>query len=721
MIRLDIDKQMKVDRKVDEPVTPVSRHVLNLKGVDLNARRVAHETVSVDLKAEIKSHEPRGKIQIVGGRRLLKKGLGRTAMIGGSVLILFVLMLGQMMFLGKKEGKEALALAGEGFVSLQNAGESLLAGTSTNGNTNSNADSLELFATAQTLFEDAKEKGSFLLNATSPWLTEPAEVQSLKNLLDAGTLLADVGTHFGRARSGFGTLPAEGSITEYLRTLSETELEPAATDLKKIETLLNDVDLSGTVYADKFTEFRSKLTTLNALLNTWISVKEPLLTALGDRYPQHYLVLLENNDEMRLGGGFIGSYAIAEINDGRLTDLNFQDVYKLDNQYFGNEKVPVHELTALTPVWRLRDSNTSADFPTSAKNAMHFLELEGGQGVDGVIGVNSSSAQALLAEIGPLKIDSLPVPLTAENFPIVVSTLVEAKTYGQNPKLILQEILDAVLTQKMATASDNVGSNLFQKVGMRMFAESQKKQILFYHKDPAVEEMFENLNLSGSLPALATQAGDFFMPLFTNIGGNKTDRYIKTALTHDTQLLEDGTQIDTVTLDRTNTFTAGTLAWIKTTLASYGFTDWDTTLEYVIGDSANKTGIRIYVPEGSRILDTAGIYRDDVQYYYDEDQKISYFYFEQTLNQGESKSTKIQFTLPKKLTGDFKEYNFAMFRQPGLKSVTYKKTVTASSPDAEGGLEFLSASTPASRLEMGTDYLLEGAFNNDWEVKLLYK
>ena len=109
------------------------------------------------------------------------------------------------------------------------------------------------------------------------------------------------------------------------------------------------------------------------------------------------------------------------------------------------------------------------------------------------------------------------------------------------------------------------------------------------------------------------------------------------------------------------------------------------------------------------------------QFFYDEDQKISYFYFEQTLNQGESKSTKIQFTLPTRLTGDFKEYEFSMFRQPGLKSVTYKKTVTASSPDAETGLEFLSASTPASRLEMGTDYLLEGPFNNDWGVKLLYK
>jgi hypothetical protein len=156
-------------------------------------------------------------------------------------------------------------------------------------------------------------------------------------------------------------------------------------------------------------------------------------------------------------------------------------------------------------------------------------------------------------------------------------------------------------------------------------------------------------------------------------------------------------------------------------MASYGFTDWDTTLEYIVGDSANKTGIRIYVPEGSRILGTNGIYRDDVQYYYDEDQKISYFYFEQTLNQGESKEVQIQFTLPTKLTGDFKEYDFAMFRQPGLKSVSYKKTVTASSPDAEGGLEFLSTSVLATRLEMGTDYLLEGAFNGDIEVKLLYK
>lgn len=697
MIHLDVGSEL----PKKEATHRMSKHVLNLKAVDSGKHKAAHSNASVDLKEEIKAqNKTPGRIQIVGSNKIFKNGLGRIPMLISALAILLVLNVGQIVFLGKQEGKEALALAGEGFISLKDAGESFASSGQTI--------DLTVFDNASKLFDQAKEKGSFLINSSSPWLTEPKEVQSLKNLIEAGSLITEVGAHLSRAKLALTDVPTDGSLTEYFSSVSYQEIEPASTKINQITELLSGVDLSQTEYADQFNQFTETLSALSDLMNIYVSSKEPLLTALGDKYPEHYLVLLQNNDEMRLGGGFIGSFAIVEINDGRLTNFDFHDVYEFDNRYFEDLELPVHELKGLTQDWRLRDSNTSPDFPTSAKNAMWFLEQEGGPGVDGVIAVNLSTAKEFLNAIGGVKIDSLPKTLTGESFSAVITTLVEAKTNKESPKAILEETLNAFLEK----AKD--GESL-AKLGAVFLAQAQNKQILFYHKDQLVQSFIESFNFDGEIPKLGEATGDFFMPLFTNIGGNKTDRYINTNILHQTQILEDGSEVATITLTRTHAFTEDTLKALKDTLYSYGFSEWNGSLEGILGNAQNKTGIRFYVPEGSRIIGTNGIYRDDIQYFYDKDQDISYYYFEQILNPGETKEVAIEFALPLSFTGDFKEYDFSMFKQPGLKSTMFKKTVTALNN------ELLSADPLATVLELGTDYITQGEFKNDLSFKLLYK
>lgn len=677
-----------------------SKHVINLKGVDGGKKQEAHAAVSVDLKEEIKTRQQKGAICIIGELPPHRRGLGRVPMVAAALLVIFVLNISQVVFLGKKEGTEALALASEAFMSLQGASESVISGEQ-------GAD-LVLFDEAEKLFEEAKEKGAFLLQGNSEWLSQPKQVESLKNLLDAGTLMAEVGQSIGEARLAFSALPETGSLTDYLRTISEEHLEPDAVKLHQINDLLADVDLSGTEFESKFLDFKDKLSALTALFDMWVEAKEPLLSALGDHTPQHYLVLLQNNDEMRQGGGFIGSVAIVEVNDGRLADLSFHDVYDFDGRYFEHLEVPVHELKALTPEWRLRDSNISPDFPVSAEKAMWLLQKEGGPGVDGVIGLNLSAAQALLEDTGALKLPSLKKEITAETFPAVISTLVEAKVNKESPKAILGELLTAFMDQLKSTTVKT-------SVAMTAIDEAHKKQILFYHRDPAVQDLFGDLGLTGDLPELAAIEHDFFMPVFTNIGGNKTDRYMETHLQHDTQLFEDGSMVSSITVERTHTYNAATQNWLKSTLASYGFTAWNPGLEQVLGNAPNHTGIRLYVPANATILETEGILRDDVQFYYDPLQDLSYYYVDQTVAPASSQSFTIHFALPWNFHGDFEEYDFDLFKQPGLKAVTFEKTVTALSDT------MLSGYPLATDVKEGVDYILSGPLQNDTNVKLLYR
>lgn len=677
-----------------------SVHVLNLKNVDAGKKNEAHAQVSVDLKEEIhvQKNKP-GRICILGELPPHRRGLGRLPMVAAALLVLLALNLGQILFLGKQEGSEALALAGEAFLSLQGASQSVLTGEQ-------GAD-LILFEEAQALFDAAEEKGSFLLHNESSWLSRPGQVDSLQNLLDAGHAMASMGIHIANARKEIQNLPQESSLTDFIHEISEQHIEPAAAELERVRTLLRTVDLSDTAYAEQLLAFQEKLDELSGFFRLWMEAKEPLLTALGDRYPQHYLVLLENNDEMRLGGGFIGSLALLEINEGHVSDLSFHDVYSFDNRYFTHQEVPVHELKNLTAEWRLRDSSISPDFSISAQKALWFLEQEGGPGVDGVIAVNLSAAQALLETTGPVHLPSLPQELNAETFPAVISTFVEAKVNKENPKALLAELMNAVLEK---TTEEQIQMAL----GQTALEEAHKKQILLYHKDPSVQAFFDSMGLTGTLPELSTLDHDFFMPLFTNRGGNKTDRYLSTHIQHNTQIFEDGSMVASITLIRSHTFDNAASQWLKKTLNHYGFTAWNEDLEQVLGKAQNFSGIRLYVPPQSTLLETEGLLRDEVQFYYDPFLDLSYYYVDQVLSPSETQSFTLHFALPWNFKGRFEEYRFNLFKQPGLKSVTYEKIVTAN------GDTLLSGYPLATSFQEGTDYVLSGTLNNDVHVQLLY-
>ena len=686
-----------------------SAHLVNLKKTDKSKKKAAKKSVSLNLKDEIKNeHKNAGRICIVGELPRSKQGLGRAPMILAALLVVLLLSAGQVMFLGKKEGGEALALASEAFLSLQGASQSFLQGDA--------ADDFTLFNDAEELFQEAEAKGAFLLNHQSKWLTEPSKVHSLRNILNAGELMAEVGQHITNSRTQLMDMPADGSLTEYLKAISTEQLEPAAQKLDQIETLLDETDLSGTGYEEKFYDYREKLSTLSDLFDLWISAKDPVFSALGDRYPQHYLILLMNNDEIRLGGGFIGSLAIAEINDGRLTELDFHDVYEFDNQFHGKIEFPVHELRQLAPYWCLRDSNISPDFPTTAEHAIRFLDLEGGPGVDGVIAINLSAAQAMMEELGEVSIPSLSKALTAETLPAVLSTLVEAKVSGTTtPKDILAELIDSFMA-----SLDSM--EVKAKIGMRILEEIDKKQVLIYHRNDSIQNLITSLGLDASIPQLgninSSSVGvetDFFLPAFTNIGGNKTDRYIQTQIQHDTQILADGTILNAATLTRTHTFNAAASAWLKSAAASYGFTNWTPELERILGDDDNHTGIRLYIPEGNQILETSGIHRDDLQFFYDEEQDISYYYLDQIIPTDSTESFTVIYSLPWKFQGEFQEYEFDLFKQPGLKSITYEKSVTAPNDI------MLSSEPLATEFIENTDYTLSGSLGGDVNIKVLYR
>src|SRR3989344_469487 len=71
-----------------------------------------------------------------------------------------------------------------------------------------------------------------------------------------------------------------------------------------------------------------------------------------------YIVLLQNNTELRATGGFMGSYARIETDKAGIKKIEVQDIYQPDGQIAGHVEPPYPVQEAFRQGWwKLRDSN----------------------------------------------------------------------------------------------------------------------------------------------------------------------------------------------------------------------------------------------------------------------------------------------------------------------------------------------------------------------------
>ena len=135
-----------------------------------------------------------------------------------------------------------------------------------------------------------------------------------------------------------------------------------------------------------------------------------------DGKKRDYLVLLQNENELRPGGGFIGSYGILSFSGGKLVDFEVKDVYEADGQLQGHVEPPQPIKDYLKEGgWYMRDANWNADFTLAAKDIQWFFEKETGRKVDGVIGVNLSVARALLGAVGEVYVPDFKAKINKDN------------------------------------------------------------------------------------------------------------------------------------------------------------------------------------------------------------------------------------------------------------------------------------------------------------------
>src|SRR5690606_17949466 len=83
----------------------------------------------------------------------------------------------------------------------------------------------------------------------------------------------------------------------------------------------------------------------------------PAMADAGER--QKYLIIFQNDNELRPTGGFMTAYAVVYVEDGKLTPEKSDDIYEVDQKF--RNKPPIPEILGkyLTTEsrWNLRDMN----------------------------------------------------------------------------------------------------------------------------------------------------------------------------------------------------------------------------------------------------------------------------------------------------------------------------------------------------------------------------
>lgn len=239
--------------------------------------------------------------------------------------------------------------------------------------------------------------------------------------------------------------------------------------------------------------------------------------------PGHYLVLFQNNAELRPSGGFLGSFATVDITKTGYENLRIDtNIYKRDNAFTARTKIdPPEPLlgVAADNAWAMRDSNWDLDFRDAAERVSWFYEQEAGEPVDGVIAVNATVLQDLLTVTGPLPLPNSDDELTAENFFDTLHYKIEKEYFHDpdarrlnEPKSILR---DLVPTLQRALVRLEVASQLVP-LGEQQLAE---RHIQLFHTDLAVEQKILAAGWGG---ALADTDDDYLLINNASVGGRKS-------------------------------------------------------------------------------------------------------------------------------------------------------------------------------------------------------
>ena len=166
----------------------------------------------------------------------------------------------------------------------------------------------------------------------------------------------------------------------------------------------------------KLSEPVAQLQSVAQLAEVGLGLSPQLPELMGLYGPRSYLLLVQNNHELRATGGFVSAVGLVSFEDGTPGNIDLTDSYNIrrDDVDHPWAPTPMQEHMGIQIVF-LRDANWSPDLPTTGQLARTLYNQDVGTLVDGVITVDLRAVELLVGALGPLEVKGAEEPVTGEN------------------------------------------------------------------------------------------------------------------------------------------------------------------------------------------------------------------------------------------------------------------------------------------------------------------
>ncbi len=281
-------------------------------------------------------------------------------------------------------------------------------------------------------------------------------------------------------------------------------------------------------FLEQVPEFYKEMSRVNALVSL-------LPDFLGNNEKAVYVVIFQNNMELRATGGFIGSFGLLTFEKQKLTNFQIYDVYDADGQLNGHVAPPPEILHFLKqPDWFLRDSNVNPDFPESAQKISWFISKEMKQQVDGVFAIDISFVEELLRYIGPIYIPDFKETVTYQNLFEKAERASEMEFFpGSSKKKDYLSILGKNIWAKTLSLKKEDLVKIFPVLQNSI----STRHLQFYFQNQNLQNVARLFDASGEMKKAN---GNFLSIIENNYGANKANYFVKRTIDHKIELTADG-------------------------------------------------------------------------------------------------------------------------------------------------------------------------------------
>ena len=397
-----------------------------------------------------------------------------------------------------------------------------------------------------------------------------------------------------------------------------------------------------------------------------ISYIRPLLGVPNEK---KYLLLFQNDAELRPTGGFLTAYAILSVHNGQFNPLGSYDIYSLDSR-FGNRLEPPEPIKKYHKgvyYWHLRDMNLSPDFRNSMEVFWKNYKKAGGPDVDGIVAVDTKFLVSILKVLGPIGVGGW------GNFSAQIDkrcncpqVFYELERYADKPVGEIKIARKAVLGPLMHSILLNVMQSPRKKwpeFFNVLFADVQEKHLLFYFFDEKLQKAVESLNAAGRIK---NYDGDYLHINDCNFAGAKSNMFIRVNVDQKIKENSNGELTKTVTIDYRNPAPASDCNLESGKLCLNGlYRDW----------------VRVYVPKGSKLIESSGS-EIKVRTYDDLDKTVfeAFYGNSSPLRPQGKKQLMFKYKLPFKLSKG-QPYKLLIQKQPGTYGYDYRVEMNGKKQD----------------------------------------